>query len=144
MHNCTAPWYSPSTRKMGSSVVKTPFVVHKMLVPIGAADRQMSGRIVVPVRQGQETTFSRFRYTAPRAVYLEAFRGVEGQHLGIELTMVRCKEGKPLPVQSPTKNKEDILQIAEQPRPGFFVRLRCLFSVLFGGDYESCVYTHSG
>lgn len=141
-YTCTAPWFSPSTGRIGSSVVKTPFVVNKVLVPVGTADRQTSGKIIVPVRQGQPTTFNRFQYTAPRAVYLEAFRGTEGQHLGIELTLVRCKEGKPLPALPKAKNEQGVLQ-SEQPRAGFFVRLRCLLSALFGGDYDGCVYARS-
>lgn len=142
MHSCTAPWFSPSTGKAGTSVVKTPFVVNKVLVPVGAADRQVSGKIIVPVRQGQPTTFNRFQYTSPRAVYFEAFRGTEGQHLGIELTLVRCREGKPLPALPRAKEGQEALRI-EQPRLSFFVRLRCLLSALFGGDYESCVYARS-
>lgn len=142
-HSCTAPWFSPSTGRMGSSVVKTPFVVSRVLVPIGAADRQMKGKIIVPVRQGQATAFNHFQYTAPRAVYIEAFRGASGQHLGIELTMVRCKEGKPLPALPSANGKQGALQVEQQRAPSFFVRLRCLLSALFGRDYEGCVYARS-
>ncbi len=138
-HACRAPWYSPSLNQVGTSVVRTPFVVQRVIVPLGKQNRITTGTFVVPVRSGSAINFNHFQYTSPRVVYLEAFRGSKGDYVAMEFTLVRCVEGKgaPTPFLNNTSQRNIAANILE---PGFFTKAWCKIISWFGSDYESCLY----
>jgi len=138
-HACRALWYSPSINQVGTSVVRTPFVVQRVIVPLGKQNRVVTGTFVVPVRSGSAINFNHFQYTSPRVVYLEAFRGSKGDYVAMEFTLVRCVEGKGAP--TPFLNNTSQRNVSKDiPEPGFFARVWCKAISWFGKDYESCLY----
>lgn len=138
IHACRASWYSSSLNASGTSVVRTPFVVQRVIVPVGAPNRVVSGSFVVPVRSGRSINFNHFQYTSPRVVYLEAFRGNRGDYTAMEFTLVRCVEGKGMPAP---RNEGTVKTFPEAiPEPGFFTKLKCRIASFFSEDYETCLY----
>jgi hypothetical protein len=136
-HACRAPWYSPSLEQKGISVVRTPFVTQRVIVPPTTNNRVVRGSFVVPVREGSTTTFNHFYHASPRVVYLEAFRDNQGDYIAMELTLVRCAEGK----GAPESMAEDTINVFEDiPEPSFSRRVWCTIVSWFGRDYESCLY----
>ena len=138
-HACRAPWYSSSLNQVGTSVVRTPFIVQRVIVPLGKQNRITTGTFVVPVRSGSAINFNHFQYTSPRVVYLEAFRGGKGDYVAMEFTLVRCVEGKGAP--TPFLDNTSQRNISEDiPEPSFFAKTWCKVISWFGRDYESCLY----
>ncbi len=138
-HACRALWYSPSLNQAGTSVVRTPFVVQRVIVAPGKQNRVITGTFVVPVRSGSAINFNHFQYTSPRVVYLETFRGSKGDYVAMEFTLVRCVEGKGVPI--PSLNNTSQRNISEDiPEPGFFTKVWCRVASWLGRDYESCLY----
>lgn len=135
-HACRTPWYSPSLEQAGISVVRTPFVLQRVIVQPGPLNKVIRGSFVVPVRAGGATNFNHFYHTSPRVVYLEAFRGNNGDYISMEFTLVRCAEGKGVSNVSTSSApaSEDI------PEPGLLKRMWCSIVSWFGRDYESCLY----
>ena len=138
-HACRSRWYSPSLNQSGISVVRTPFVVQRVIVPPQSSNEATYGTFVVPVRSGSAINFNHFQYTSPRVVYLEAFRGDAGDYVSMEFTLVRCVEGKGVPRPNPNLTRS--IGSDEIPEPTFLKKMKCTIASIFGSDYESCLYT---